>query len=95
MALIGVRGFAVQLIITTSLTAMTALLPLVILIMDHPFGESVRVEPEPFVRLLQRVDHMVLQAPRGAFEPSGGRCQLHGYCPRWSVSAFSRSAEGS
>jgi hypothetical protein len=44
--LFGVRSLAVHLIITTALTAMTALLLLVILIMDHPFAGRVRVESE-------------------------------------------------
>ncbi len=60
--LFGVRSLAVHLIITTALTAMTALLLLVILIMDHPFAGRYRVESEPFVRLLQHMDQVVLQA---------------------------------
>jgi Protein of unknown function (DUF4239) len=56
--LFGVRSLAVHLIITTAITAMTALLLLVILILDHPFAGSYRVEPEAFVRLLQRIDQV-------------------------------------
>jgi hypothetical protein len=63
--LFGVRSLAVHLIITAALTAMTALLLLVILIMDHPFAGRYRVEPEPFVRLLQHMDWVVLQATHG------------------------------
>ena len=64
--LFGVRSLAVHLIIiTTALTAMTAPLLLVILIMDRPFAGSVRVESEPFVRLLQRVDRLGLQTTAG------------------------------
>jgi len=63
--LFGVRSLAVHLIITTALTAMTALLLLVILIMDHPFAGPYRVEPAPLVRLLQHMDQVVLQATDG------------------------------
>jgi hypothetical protein len=63
--LFGVRSLAVHLIITTALMAMTALLLLVILIMDHPFAGRYRVEPEPFVRLLQHMDWVVLQQTHG------------------------------
>jgi Protein of unknown function (DUF4239) len=65
--LFGVRSLAVHLIITAALTAMTALLLLVILIMDHPFAASIRVESEPFVRLLQRIDQVVLPATEKSF----------------------------
>jgi hypothetical protein len=63
--LFGVRSAAAHLIITTALTAMTTLLLLVILIMDLPFSGSQRVEPEAFVRLLQRMDQMGQQATDG------------------------------
>jgi hypothetical protein len=63
--LFGVRSLAVHLIITTALTAMTTLLLLVILIMDHPFAGSFRVESEPFVRLLQHMDQAVQQTTDG------------------------------
>jgi hypothetical protein len=53
--LFGVRSLMAHLIITTALTSMTTLL-LVILLLDHPFAGSVRLEPKPFVRLLQRID---------------------------------------
>jgi hypothetical protein len=65
--LFGVRSLAVHLIITTALTAMTALLLLVILILDHPFSGSHRVEPEPFVRLLQRINQVGQQATEGGY----------------------------
>jgi hypothetical protein len=65
--LFGVRSLAVHLIITTALTAMMTLLLLVILILDHPFTGSHRVEPEPFVQLLEYMDQMVQQAPEGSF----------------------------
>jgi Protein of unknown function (DUF4239) len=54
--LFGVRSLAVHLIITASLTAMTTLLLLVILLLDHPFAGTYRVEAAPFVRLLQHMD---------------------------------------
>jgi hypothetical protein len=41
--LFGVRSLTVHLIITTALTAMTTLLLPVILILDHPFAGSFRV----------------------------------------------------
>jgi hypothetical protein len=63
--LFGVRSFAAHLIITTALTAMTTLLLLVILILDHPFAGSIRVQAEPLVRLLQHMDQVVLQATDG------------------------------
>jgi hypothetical protein len=63
--LFGVRSLAVHLIITTALTAMTALLLLAMSIMDHPFAGRYRVEPEPFIRLLQHMDWVVLQATHG------------------------------
>jgi Protein of unknown function (DUF4239) len=59
--LFGVRSLAAHLIITTALTAMMTLLFLVILILDHPFAGSIRIESEPFVELLQRVNQAVLQ----------------------------------
>jgi Protein of unknown function (DUF4239) len=65
--LFGVENLSAHLIITTALTAMTALLLLVILILDHPFAGSVRVEPEPFVQLLQRMDQVVQQATDRGF----------------------------
>jgi Protein of unknown function (DUF4239) len=61
--LFGVKSLPVHLIITAALTAMTTLLLLVILILDHPFAGSFRVEPEPFVRVLRRVDQLVPQIP--------------------------------
>ena len=61
--LFGVRSLTVHLIITTALTAMTTLLLLVILILDHPFAGSFRVESEPFVRVLRRVNQLVPQTP--------------------------------
>ena len=61
--LFGVRSLTVHLIITTALTAMTTLLLLVILIMDHPFAGSFRVTSEPFVGVLRRVNHLVPQIP--------------------------------
>jgi hypothetical protein len=61
--LFGVRSLMVHLIITTALTAMTTLLLLVILILDHPFAGGFRVESEPFVRVLQRVNLFVPQTP--------------------------------
>ena len=63
--LFGVRSLAVHLIITSALAAMTALLLLVILIMDHPFAGRYRVEPEPFVRLLQHIDQVMPQTTSG------------------------------
>jgi hypothetical protein len=39
----------------------------VILIMDLPFSGSQRVEPEPFVRLLQRMDQVGQQATEGGY----------------------------
>jgi hypothetical protein len=54
--LFGVRSLTVHLIITAALTAMTTLLLLVILILDHPFAGSFRVESEPFVQVLRRVN---------------------------------------
>ena len=50
--LFEVKSLTVHLIITMALTAMTTLLLLVILILDHPFAGSFRVESEPFVRVL-------------------------------------------
>lgn len=41
---------------------MTTLLLFVILLMDHPFAGAMRLEPEPFVRMLQRMDQ---QGPLG------------------------------
>jgi hypothetical protein len=61
--LFGVKSLAVQLIITLALTAMTTLLLLVILILDHPFAGSFRVESEPFARVLRRVNQMAPQTP--------------------------------
>jgi hypothetical protein len=60
--LFGVRSLMAHLIITTAMATMTTLLLLVILIMDHPFAGSLRVEPEPFVRLLQHMDQVEQQA---------------------------------
>jgi Protein of unknown function (DUF4239) len=60
--LFGVRSLMAHLIITTAMATMTTLLLLVILIMDHPFAGSLRVEPEPFVRLLQHMDEVEQQA---------------------------------
>jgi Protein of unknown function (DUF4239) len=65
--LFGVRSLLAHLIITMALTAMTALLLLVILILDHPFAGSFRVEPEPFVRVLRREDQGVPQTPAKGF----------------------------
>jgi hypothetical protein len=59
--LFGVRSFVVHLLITESLTAMTALLLFVILVMDLPFAGGVQVEPEPFVRQLHSVDQQLQQ----------------------------------
>ena len=61
--LFGVKSLTVHLIITMALTAMTTLLLLVILILDHPFAGSFRVEPEPFVRVLRRVNQLAPQPP--------------------------------
>jgi hypothetical protein len=61
--LFGVRSLTIHLIITTALTAMTTLLLLVILILDHPFAGSFRVESEPFVGVLRRVNQLVPQTP--------------------------------
>ena len=61
--LFGVKSLTVHLVITMAPTAMTTLLLLVILILDHPFAGSFRVEPEPFVRVLQRVDQLGPQSP--------------------------------
>jgi hypothetical protein len=65
--LFGVKSRSAHLIITTALTAMMGLLLLVILILDHPFAGSVRVEPEPFAQLLQRMDQVVRQATERGF----------------------------
>ena len=54
--LFGVRSLAVHLLITAALTAMTTLLLLVILLMDHPFAGAMRLDPAPFVRLLQSLE---------------------------------------
>jgi hypothetical protein len=59
--LFGVRSLLAHVIITMALTAMTTLLLLVILIMDHPFAGSLRVNPEPFVRLLWHMDEVEQQ----------------------------------
>jgi hypothetical protein len=61
--LFGVRSLPVHLMITMALTAMTTLLLLVILILDHPFAGSFRVESEPFVQVLRRVNQMLPQTP--------------------------------
>ena len=61
--LFGVKSLTVHLIITMALTAMTTLLLLVILILDHPFAGSFRVESEPFVRVLRRVNQLVPPTP--------------------------------
>jgi Protein of unknown function (DUF4239) len=61
--LFGVKSLAVHLVITMAVTAMTTLLLLVILILDHPFAGGFRVEPEPFVRVLQRVNQLGPQSP--------------------------------
>jgi Protein of unknown function (DUF4239) len=65
--LFGVQSLSAHLLITTALTAMTGLLLLVILILDNPFAGSLRVEPEPFVQLLQRMDQVVQQATKRGF----------------------------
>jgi hypothetical protein len=65
--LFGVKSLPVHLIITMAMTAMTTLLLLVILILDHPFAGSFHVEPEPFVRVLRRVDQLVPQPPEKGF----------------------------
>jgi hypothetical protein len=54
--LFGVRSLVIHLLITAALTAMTTLLLLVILLMDHPFAGAMRLDPAPFVRLLQSLD---------------------------------------
>ena len=61
--LFGVKSLTVHLIITMALTAMTTLLLLVILILDHPFAGSFRVESEPFVQVLRRVNQLVPPTP--------------------------------
>jgi hypothetical protein len=61
--LFGVKSLTVHLLITMALTAMTTLLLLVILIMDHPFAGNFRVEAEPFVRVLRRVNQVAPQLP--------------------------------
>jgi hypothetical protein len=63
--LFGVRSLVSHLIITAALTAMTALLLLVILIMDNPFAGRYRVDPEPFGHLLEHMDQVALQATHG------------------------------
>jgi hypothetical protein len=47
----------------TMIQSLTTLLLLVILILDHPFAGSFRVESEPFVRVLRRVNQAVPQTP--------------------------------
>ncbi|HSF32327.1 MAG TPA: hypothetical protein VLK82_17885 [Candidatus Tectomicrobia bacterium] len=59
--LFGVRSLMAHLIITTALSTMTTLLLLVILMLDRPFAGSLRVEPEPFVRLLGHLDQVAQQ----------------------------------
>jgi hypothetical protein len=63
--LFGVKSLAVHLMITAALTAMTTLLLLVILILDHPFAGAYRVEAAPFVQLLQNMDQAISQASDG------------------------------
>ena len=64
--LFGVKSLPVHLLITMALTAMTTLL-LVILILDHPFAGSFRVESEPFVRVLRRMNQLAPQTPEQGF----------------------------
>jgi hypothetical protein len=64
--LFGVRSLIVHLIITAALTAMTTLVLFVILLMDLPFVGCLRVNPGPFVQLLQSLDQQVPQATEGA-----------------------------